>query len=59
MVEVSSAWLRTKGAHPIIGVTLVEAIDPIVKMANIKLTEEQVKYLEEPYRPKPPAFVIR
>ncbi|CUM65807.1 uncharacterized protein PRCAT00003455001 [Priceomyces carsonii] len=59
MVEVSSAWLRAKGAHPIIGVTLVEAVDPIVKMANIKLTEEQVKYLEEPYRPKPPAFVLR
>ncbi|CUM67446.1 uncharacterized protein PRCAT00005142001 [Priceomyces carsonii] len=59
MVEVSSAWLRAKGAHPIIGVTLEDAVDSIVKMANIKLTDEQVKYLEEPYRAKPSAFLVR
>jgi aryl-alcohol dehydrogenase-like predicted oxidoreductase len=58
MVEVACAWLIAKGAHPIIGVTLKDAIEPIVKLADIKLTEEQVKYLEEPYRSKAPAWLL-
>ncbi|EDK40104.2 hypothetical protein PGUG_04202 [Meyerozyma guilliermondii ATCC 6260] len=58
MVEVACAWLIAKGAHPIIGVTSKEAIEPVVKLTEIKLTEEQVKYLEEPYRAKAPAWVL-
>ena len=59
MVEVACAWLIAKGTHPIIGVTLRDAIEPMVKLTEIKLTEEQVKYLEEPYRTKAPAWVPR
>lgn len=59
MVEVAGAWLIAKGAHPIIGVTLPDAIEPIVKLADVKLTEDQIKYLEEPYRSKPPAWLIK
>lgn len=58
MVEVAGAWLIAKGTHPIIGVTLEDAIEPIVKLTEISLTEEQVKYLEEPYSSKPPAWLI-
>lgn len=52
MVEVAGGWLMAKGANPIIGLTLVDSIESILKLVNIKLTDEQVKYLEEPYRPK-------
>ena len=52
MVEVAAGWLVAKGANPIIGLTRLDAIDSVVRLATIKLTDEQIKYLEEPYRPK-------
>ena len=51
MTEVSLAWLIKKGAIPIVGATKTAQIDGMVKSVNAILTEEEIKYLEEPYLP--------
>ncbi|ODQ57130.1 hypothetical protein WICANDRAFT_58788 [Wickerhamomyces anomalus NRRL Y-366-8] len=52
MAAVATAWVIAKGAAPIIGFTTVERVDDAVEGANLKLTEEEIKYLEEPYLPR-------
>ena len=52
MAEIAGAWLVAKGTHPIIGVTLEQAIDAMVAMAHTNLSKEDVEYLEEPYKAK-------
>ena len=51
MTEVSLAWLIKKGAVPVAGATKISQIDGMVKSVDTKLTEEEIKYLEEPYVP--------
>ncbi|KZO92137.1 Aldo/keto reductase [Calocera viscosa TUFC12733] len=52
MAQVSLAWINSKVTAPIVGISsparLVEAIIP-----DKTLTPEEIKYLEEPYAPKP------
>ncbi len=50
---VSTAWVISKGACPIIGFSSEERIDEAVEAVKLKLTEEELKYLEEPYIPQP------
>lgn len=52
MAAVATAWVISKGAAPIIGFSSVKRIEDSVVGANLKLTEEEIKYLEEPYQPK-------
>lgn len=53
MACIATAWSIHKGCNPIIGMASKERIDEAVANAKYKLSEEDVKYLEEPYLPKP------
>lgn len=52
MAQVSVAWLMAKGSAPIMGLLTKEHIDQAVAATALVLTEEEAKYLEEPYQPK-------
>ncbi|CAG7937247.1 unnamed protein product [Penicillium salamii] len=53
MAQVSIAWSLTHtGVNPIVGLHSVERIDEAVAATKVQLTEEEIKYLEEPYVPK-------
>ncbi|ABW01275.1 aldo/keto reductase [Caldivirga maquilingensis] len=52
--QIAYAWLLHKGVTaPIIGTTKPEHVEEAVNAISIKLTDDEVKYLEEPYKPKP------
>ena len=52
--QVALAWLFEKGVTaPIVGTTKVEHLEEAVSALSVKLTDDEIKYLEEPYRPKP------
>ena len=51
MTEISLAWLLTKVTSPVVGATKVSHIDGAVGAVNLELSEEEIKYLEEPYVP--------
>ncbi|MCS7111524.1 MAG: aldo/keto reductase [Ignisphaera sp.] len=52
--QIAIAWLLHKGVTaPIIGTSKVEHLEEAVEALKIKLTDDEIKYLEEPYRPKP------
>ena len=54
MSEISLSWLFQKGVtSPIIGASKKTYIDDAVNALNIKLNEEDIKYLEELYVPHP------
>lgn len=53
MAQVAIAWaLSKKDVCPIVGLNKPERIDEAVEATKIKLDEEDIKYLEEPYQPK-------
>jgi len=52
MTQVATAWSVSKGMIPIIGISKLERIHEAVKAVNLKLSEEDIKYLEEKYQPK-------
>lgn len=53
MAQVATAWvLQRPMVNPIIGLSSKERIDEAVEAIKVKLTEEETKYLEEPYMPK-------
>ena len=53
MAQVSLAWLLSKKlvASPIIGCTKINQLEDLVKAIKVKLSEEDIKYLEELYKP--------
>lgn len=52
MSQIAVAWLWAKGVtSPIIGATKPKYFDDIANAFNIKLTSEDIAYLEEPYVP--------
>lgn len=52
MSEIALAWMWKKGiASPIIGATKAHYLDEAVNALNVKLTDEDVAYLEELYQP--------
>ena len=53
MAAVATAWCLSKEAvYPIVGLSSKERIDEIVEAVKLKLTDEEIKYLEEVYVPK-------
>ncbi|KAL4932260.1 aldo/keto reductase [Aspergillus undulatus] len=53
MAQVAIAWsLGCGGENPILGLSSKERIDEAVESIKVKLTEDERKYLEEPYVPK-------
>ena len=51
MTEVSLAWLLTKVASPIVGATKPHHIDGAVSAVDLLLSNDEISYLEEPYKP--------
>ncbi|KAI5805173.1 aldo-keto reductase-like protein [Geopyxis carbonaria] len=53
MAVVAMAWVLSKdGVNPIVGLSSKERIDQAVEASRFKLPEEDVKYLEEGYKPR-------
>ena len=50
MSEISLAWLETKVDSPIMGATKLKHIETGVNSVELKLSEDDLKYLEEPYK---------
>ena len=51
MGSVAMAWLLRKGACPIVGLNSVERIEAALETLDVELTDADVEYLEDPYRP--------
>lgn len=53
--QVALAWVLSKPyiTSPIIGSTKMEHLDQSIAALDIKLTDEEIKQLEEPYKPHP------
>ncbi|CAK5271153.1 unnamed protein product [Mycena citricolor] len=53
MAQIGVAWVLNKDpvSAPIIGTTSLKNLEDILGAVNLKLTAEDVKYLEEPYMP--------
>jgi aryl-alcohol dehydrogenase-like predicted oxidoreductase len=53
MAQVALAWILTKDgvSAPIVGTTSLEKLKDLIAGIDVKLTAEEVKYLEEEYKP--------
>ncbi|GBE82852.1 Putative aryl-alcohol dehydrogenase [Sparassis crispa] len=53
MAQVAIAWSLSKPGvtAPIVGTTSLENLKDIIGAVHVQLTEDEIKYLEEPYRP--------
>ena len=51
MTEISLAWLMAKVTSPIVGATKLHHVEGAAKAAELKLSEEELSYLEELYIP--------
>lgn len=49
--QIALGWLLTKVAAPIVGATKIKHIEDAIQAIGIKLTAEEIAYLEEPYVP--------
>lgn len=52
MANVATAWVISKGHTPIVGINTIERVEDTLRAISLKLSEEDIKYLEEPYVPK-------
>ncbi|MDE6832923.1 MAG: aldo/keto reductase [Ruminococcus sp.] len=51
MTEISLSWLLTKVTSAVVGATKIHHIEDAVKAVNLKLSAEEISYLEELYIP--------
>jgi len=58
MTEIALAWLLLKTTAPVVGATRLHHVDGAAKAVELTLTEEELRYLEEPYLPHPLAGVM-
>ncbi|OUM56024.1 hypothetical protein BVG19_g5672 [[Candida] boidinii] len=54
MASVATAWVLHKGGYPIVGFSKPERVDDALVALSLNLTDEEIKYLEEPYIPQYP-----
>ncbi|KAI0948812.1 hypothetical protein AcV7_009457 [Taiwanofungus camphoratus] len=54
MAQVAIAWALSKPGvtAPIVGTTSLDNLKDIIGAASVTLTEDEIKYLEEPYQPQ-------
>ncbi|KAJ8514446.1 hypothetical protein ONZ45_g8011 [Pleurotus djamor] len=54
MAQVALAWSIAKDgvSAPIVGTTSLNNLKEMIEGVHIKLTDEEIKYLEEPYKPQ-------
>ena len=58
--QIATAWLLAKGiTAPIVGASKMNHLEDAIAAAEIKLTDEEVAYLEAPYLPKAVAGNLR
>ena len=51
--QVALSWLLLKGVTaPIIGTSKVQHLEEMVEAVNVRVSEQEAKYLEEPYLPQ-------
>lgn len=57
MSQVALSWIRGKGCIPIVGLNSanIERLDEACAIRDLRLTADEMEYLEEPYAPKPVA----
>ena len=53
MTEISLAWLLTKVTAPVAGATKLHHVEGAAKATELKLSAEDIAYLEAPYVPHP------
>jgi len=55
MAQIAFAWIISKPgvSAPIIGSTSLKNLEDILGGLQVKLSKEEIKYLEEPYRTGP------
>ena len=58
MTEISLAWLLTKTDSPVVGATKLSHVEGAAKAVALKLSEDEVAYLEELYIPHALAGVM-
>ena len=58
MTEVSLAWLLTKVTSPLVGATKLYHIEDAARAVDLKLTTDEISYLEELYLPHQLAGVM-
>lgn len=51
MTQISLAWLLTKVTSPVVGATKSSHLDGAIKALELKLSKEELDYLEELYQP--------
>ena len=52
MSPLTLAWNIQKNTIPIVGVSKLARLEEAIAVRGKVLSEEEMKYLEEPYRPK-------
>ncbi|KAK7692845.1 hypothetical protein QCA50_004480 [Cerrena zonata] len=52
MAQIANAWVMAKDGvtAPIVGTTSLKNLEDLIASVDVKLTEEDMKYLEEPYK---------
>ena len=55
MAQIALAWILSKPGvtAPIVGTTSLANLEDLLGALEVKLTEDDIKYLEEEYRPLP------
>ncbi|KAK7682836.1 hypothetical protein QCA50_014220 [Cerrena zonata] len=53
MAQISTAWIMAKDGvtAPIVGTTNLKNLEDLIASVNVTLSEDEMKYLEEAYRP--------
>lgn len=49
MAAIAAAWTIAKGTSPIVGLNSEKRVDDIIEAISLKLTNEEMEYLEGPY----------
>lgn len=52
MSQVALAWIIQKGTIPIVGFSSLSRLDEAAEVKGKTLTDDEMKWLEEPYQPK-------
>lgn len=53
MANVATAWVISKGCSPIVGINSTDRVDDTLRAITLHLSDDDIKYLEEPYKSKP------
>lgn len=52
MPQVATAWVLHKGCCPILGLSSEKRVEDTLEALKVKLTEDELEYLERGYRPR-------